>query len=60
MTNTVPLLVRRGLGGSRIPAPQVTEVGEWPFSGPSCGKSFILITRSIGRGDLNGQIRQLR
>jgi len=60
MTNIMPLLVRCKTCGSRVPAPHVTEAGEWPFRCPSCGTSFLLITRSIGFGDLNGQIRQVQ
>lgn len=60
MTNTVPLLVRSSTGGSRIPALPVNEAGEWPSTCPSCGQSIILITRSIDRDELNGQIRQVR
>ena len=57
MTNTIPLLVRCQSCGARVPTPTVTEAGEWPFNCPTCGKRFILITRLIGSGDLNGQIR---
>jgi len=58
MTNSMPLLVRCKSCGSRVPTPNVTRAGEWPFSCPSCGESFILVTQSMGPDDLNGQIRQ--
>ncbi len=59
MTNTVPLLIRCKACGSRVPAPHVTESGEWPFNCPSCGKGFLLITQSLGPDDLSGQIQQV-